>query len=126
MCLMDMMATWAAPLDYHLPDNAGEDSQSILPLLLGDSQPVRDDLIHHSVSGMFALREGKWKMIFGQGDGGFRMLATPRDIQLPGQLYDLQTDLQEATDHWAAHPDLQTSLMAKLARYRAQGFSRRE
>jgi len=31
---------------------------------------VRESTVHHSLSGMFAIRQGKWKLIDGLGDGG--------------------------------------------------------
>ena len=53
VCLNDLMATCAAILEVDLPDDAGEDSISILPSLTGAPQDSsrRDDLIHHSSMG---------------------------------------------------------------------------
>jgi arylsulfatase A len=69
--LVDLMATCAAIVGYELPDSSAEDSFDLLPLLEGDSLdgPVRESTIFHSVTGMFAIREGKWKLIDGQGNG---------------------------------------------------------
>jgi hypothetical protein len=72
-----MRAVWARLVACDLEDNAAEDSLDILPLPLGERQPIRPDLTHHSVSGMFALRKGRWKMIYRQGDGGFSALRDP-------------------------------------------------
>jgi arylsulfatase A len=118
-----MMATWSGLLRCALPDNAAEDSYDISLLLLRDCQPVRDDLIHRSVSGMFGLREGGWNMIFGQG-----MAASARrhskEMELPGQLCDLEADLKETSDQWCTFPDLRASTLSRLAHYRESGFSR--
>ena len=59
ICLTDLMATCAGILGAKLPDDAGEDSVSILPLLQGQDRPVREAVVHHSINGMFALRQGK-------------------------------------------------------------------
>ena len=44
-----------------LPDNAGQDSYSILPALLGTAGdgPVREAIVHHSGDGMFSIRRGR-------------------------------------------------------------------
>ena len=66
----DFMATCAAIIEEKLPETAAIDSHNILPLLLGDSdKPVRSSTIHHSVSGLFAIRMGDWKYIDGRGNG---------------------------------------------------------
>ena len=63
ICLTDLMATCADILGTKLPDNAGEDSVSILPALLGkDQAPLHDAVVHHSIRGSFAIRQGHWKL----------------------------------------------------------------
>ena len=62
--LMDVMATCAEVVGMTLPDEAGEDSVSFLPVLLGRAGgTTRKALVHHSVDGSFAIREGRWKLI---------------------------------------------------------------
>ncbi len=70
--LVDLMATCAAIVGYELPDSSAEDSYDLLPVLTGESLdgPVREATVFHSVAGMFAIRQGKWKLIDGQGGGG--------------------------------------------------------
>ena len=49
-----------------------EDSVSFLPALSG--QPIvstRKGVIHHSVSGHFAYRQGKWKLLLSRASGGW-------------------------------------------------------
>ena len=49
-----------------------EDSVSFLPALSG--QPIvssRKGVIHHSISGHFAYRQGKWKLLLARGSGGW-------------------------------------------------------
>ena len=57
------MATVADIVGETLPEDAGEDSASFLPALMGEAEPVRDDLIHHSCMGVFSIRRGDWKLI---------------------------------------------------------------
>ena len=66
----DLMATFAEVLGATLPDDAGEDSVSLLPLLRGGDRPVRESAVNQSSQGLLAIRKGPWKLIFGpDGDG---------------------------------------------------------
>jgi arylsulfatase A-like enzyme len=71
ICLSDLMATAAEIVGYSLPDDAGEDSYNILPAIAGTpaSTPIREATVHHSMVGMFGIRQGKWKYIEGRGNG---------------------------------------------------------
>jgi arylsulfatase A len=72
ICLTDLMATCAELVNAKLPDNAGEDSFSFLPALQGKlDQPLRPHTIHHSIQGMFAIRQGDWKLCLGSSSGGW-------------------------------------------------------
>jgi len=82
VCLNDLMATCAEIVGAKIPDNAGEDSVSILPHLLGAAKgPVRQATVHQSLAGDLAIRQGPWKLIFFKG--GKR------------ELYNLKDDLSE-------------------------------
>ena len=70
-CLTDLLATSADLLGAKVPDNAGEDSVSILPLLRGGEKPVREAIVHHSIEGMFAIRQDNWKLELCRGSGGW-------------------------------------------------------
>ncbi|MBS3821211.1 MAG: sulfatase-like hydrolase/transferase [Planctomycetes bacterium] len=127
VCLMDLMATAAEITEQHLPDNAAEDSYSLLGLLSGESDgPSRPSLIHHSVCGMFALRDGDWKICCGLGSGGF---SEPRSGQpVPGgpagQLYNLDEDLGETTNQYAEHPERVESMLATVQTAKNTGRTR--
>ena len=72
ICLTDLMATCAEILGVKLPDNAGEDSVSIFPSLLGtDKAPLRDSVVHHSINGSFSIRQGNWKLELCADSGGW-------------------------------------------------------
>ena len=63
VCLTDFTTTCADLLGVTLPAETAEDSQSILPILLDKpGAHGRADAIHHSIDGMFAIRQGKWKL----------------------------------------------------------------
>ena len=126
ICLTDLMGTAAAIAGVELPDNAGEDSYSILPVLLGEARgQIREATIHHSVEGMFAIRQGKWKFIDGQGPGSsFYGKWAPKPEDPPGQLYDMSADIGEQTNLYDQHPEVVARLKALLEKYKQQGHSR--
>ena len=126
--LTDMLATFAAVVGAELPRDAGEDSYSLLPVLLGENPatPLRDAAIHHSSDGMFAIRQGPWKLIEGRGSGGFTepIRIEPGPGEPAGQLYNLSEDLGETNNIYRQHPDVVARLTALLDQYRQQGHSR--
>lgn len=110
VCLNDLMATAAEITGAKIPDNAGEDSVSLLAELLGTSkQGTREATVHQSAAGDLAIRQGTWKLIFTK-DGR-------------RELYNLQTDLSETNDVLAANAELATKLTALMQRYIANGRS---
>ncbi|RYD23183.1 MAG: arylsulfatase [Verrucomicrobiaceae bacterium] len=116
--LGDLMATCADITGAKLPDTAGEDSISLLPVLRGESgQPARDSIVHHSNTGRFAIRQGQWKLNFCPGSGGWANPNDPAAVRqgLPAvQLYDLSTDPGEKENLQAEHPEIVTRLTALL------------
>ena len=121
------MATCAELTDQKLNNNEGEDSYSILPLLLGQesSSDLREATIHHSVNGIFAIRKGQWKFIDAKGSGGWSL---PEDKVAadapPGQLYNMDKDPSEKTNLYTQHPEIVNELKALLEKYKEQGHSR--
>ena len=127
-CLTDLLATVADILGKPLPKDAGEDSVSMLPNLLGVADgPLREATVHHSIDGTFAIRQGKWKLIEAPHSGGW---SSPRPKEkalyqdLPKiQLYDLEADPGETTNVQSQQPDVVRSLRELLEKYREQGRS---
>jgi arylsulfatase A-like enzyme len=126
VCLGDLMATCADMLGAKLPDNAGEDSMSILPALLEPGKAVRETIVHHSINGRFAIRQGKWKLELCPGSGGW---GKPTDAvatkqALPGvQLYNLANDIGETKNVQAEHPEVVARLTKLLEQQIADGRS---
>lgn len=91
-----------------------EDGQDILQVLTGDAEVDTERvLIHHSLRGMFAVRRGKWKAVFGTGSGGFTSPAGDLSDN-DGQLYDLVADPAEAHNLWNDHPEVVADLRREL------------
>lgn len=127
VCLTDLLATCAELAGQQVPADAGEDSVSILPALLGtDKGPLREAVVHHSINGMFALRQGPWKLELCPGSGGW---CDPRDpaalkAGLPSaQLYDLSQEVGEQKNLQAEQPEVVARLTKLLEKYVAEGRS---
>jgi arylsulfatase A-like enzyme len=126
-CLTDLMATCAAIVDCDLPDDAGEDSYNVLPVLTGETlnTSIRESVIHHACFGVFAIRQGPWKLILEtQGSGGW---PPPRgegpEMGAPGQLYNLYEDPQEMVNLWDDRADVVRRLVELLKTQKFEGRS---
>lgn len=121
--LTDFMATCAVLAGAELPADAGEDSVSFLPALEGkEIETTRKGIVHHSIKGHFAYREGKWKLVLSKTSGGFRT-SKPAKGAPKGQLYDLEADPGEAKNLFDAQPEVVERLLAQLETYVEQGRS---
>lgn len=120
ICTTDFMATCADILGLDLADDTAEDSFSMLPLLEdpGTKKYKREYTVNHSLNGSFALRQGKWKMIFCPGSGGW---SEPRPNaknikELPKfQLYDLEEDPEEKNNLYEQEPKIAAKLKKLMA-----------
>jgi arylsulfatase A-like enzyme len=125
--LGDLLATCADLVDRKLPANAGEDSVSLLPAILGRKNAVAHDaVVHHSVNGSFAIRQQNWKLIFAPGSGGWSEPRPGKDdtsAQPLVQLYDLASDIGETRNVQAEHPDVVARLTALMEKYVENGRS---
>jgi len=119
ICFTDMMATFAEIARVKL-GQAGEDSFSILPVLLGKklARPLRDATILQAGNRMFAIRRGRWKLILGANSGGFSGRAKPGPDTPKGQLYDLSADLGEQKNLYDENPQVVAELTALLKKIR--------
>ena len=120
ICHADLMATCAEILGAKLPDTAAPDSMSILPALLGtDKTPLREAVVHHSIHGVFAIRQNQWKLELGPGSGGWSGGgggASP-------QLYDMSKDSGETNNVASSNPEVVARLTKLLDQYVAAGRS---
>ena len=114
--LVDLFATVSDITGEQAPD-MGEDSVSFLPALSG--RPIdstRKGVIHHSISGHFGYRQGKWKLLLAKGSGGW---SSPTEREVRGdapqaQLYDMENDPGEQNNLYLSHPEVAEKLLADL------------
>ena len=120
ICHTDLMATCAEFLGTKLPLTAAEDSVSILPALLGrDATPLREAVVHHSINGMFSIRQGTWKLALCAGSGGWSKGGGPESPQL----YDMAADSGETKNLALQQPEVVARLTKLLESYVAKGRS---
>lgn len=127
ICLTDILATCAEMVGEGVPAGAAEDSVSFLPTLRAATrQPVREAVVHHSIGGQFAIREGKWKLAVCAGSGGWSEPTEAHAAQqgLPSvQLYDMHADPAERNNLCKQNPTEVSRLARLLERYVAAGRS---
>ncbi len=119
--LVDVLPTCADLLGLEVPAGSAVDGVSFAAALgAASSVPERDVLVMHSEAGVFALREGAWKLIEGtKGSGGWPPPTGGGPVPgAPGQLYDLAADPHETRDLFEARPDVVARLAARLDRIR--------
>jgi hypothetical protein len=106
-----------------MPKNAGEDSFDLLPLLTGGAwKTPRPPVIHHSIAGMFAIRQGKWKLVLGNGSGG-RQAPRGKPFGKPYHLYDMTQDEGETRNLAPGRPEVVERLVAAFEKIRSGGRS---
>lgn len=157
LCLTDLMATLAAITGQVLPGEAGPDSFNQLAALFGQegAADCRTNLVMQSNassyfekhrSGLWAVREGKWKLVMGQGSG-YSTADTGREPYLKfaeagmtnsdftpegalrpgapsGQLYDLAADPGETCNRFHEQPEVVAHLSRLFDELRDRGSSR--
>jgi arylsulfatase A-like enzyme len=117
----DVMATLADVVGMKLPTEAGPDSVSFYPTLVGaakESKSLRKNLVVGN-----SIRVGDWKwiegyepLIFSRPDAG----KTPDRNDPPGLLFDLASDPHETTNLAQTEPEITQGLQAEFKRVRNQ------
>ena len=155
VCLLDFMATFATMLGHELTRDVAEDSYDITAVLHQKpyEKPLREATVHHSVNGVYAIRQGDWKLIESAGDGDYEtpnsvwfknlyeggfpnrdpktgeflpLIYNLRDEPKDGpgtQLYNLADDPKESKNLQDQHPEVVERLQKLLDSYRDSGRS---
>ena len=113
VCQTDLLATVAEIVGHDLANDEGEDSVSFLDALTTENQSSpRSPIIHHGVSGRFAIREGEWKLVMES-----RKKSDKRE------LYHLAADPSEENDLLAENKAIANDLLDKLTEIVKSGRS---
>lgn len=124
--LIDFYATAAQILGVSLSRSEAEDSESALPLWLGDELSGRRGLlVLHSVNGSLSIRDETWKLILCPDSGG-KSAPVPGDVpsHFPArQLYRMDGDVRERYNRIYEEPEVEKRLLEALNGYMEKGFS---
>lgn len=101
----------------------------MLSLIRDDNDTdIREYIIHHSINGSFAIRQGDWKLCICPGSGGWSY-PRPQDIEKenldlpPMQLYNLKEDIGETKNLVTEYPEKTLELKAALKKIILDGRS---
>jgi len=104
---LDIMPTICAILDIKLPTDRIYDGKNMLPAMEGKlKQPLHQELYWDGSDNRWAVREGKWKLVF--------------DKKAQLELYDLEKDMTESSDLAAQNPEKVSELKLKYEKWRAE------
>lgn len=145
ICNVDMLATFMEVTGQDPNSLKNTDSKNMMSALLDNPKmPIRDELLlaAHKPTHL-SLRKGKWMYIPAKGSGGFRgskpqhhawggapavafVGGTNSDIENgqikedapSAQLYNLQTDIYQATNVYDQYPEVVKEMEAVLETYR--------
>ena len=80
-------------------------------------------VIHHSGGAMFAIRQGDWKLVLGNGSGG-RERPRGKRFEQPWALFNLKNDLGETEDLYASKREVADRLQLRALQIIANNRSR--
>jgi arylsulfatase A-like enzyme len=114
--MLDVLPTFAALAGAKIPDGNKVDGANIWPLLAGDpnTKPAHETFYYFHGLKLQAVRHGDWKLQLvgdpapAKGKNKGKQAAGPA----APKLYNLKTDIGEASDVAAAHPDIVKQLQA--------------
>ncbi|MHC4877449.1 MAG: sulfatase family protein [Planctomycetota bacterium] len=119
ICLTDVYATVADVLGKPVPAKAAADSFSFAAALSGQpATTTRPFVLNHSAAGMFAVRDGRWKLVLGNGSGG-RQQPRGKPFERPYQLFDLSADPGETQNIIDQHPEVAQRLESAVETMRS-------
>ncbi len=117
VCLTDIYSTLEEIAGQERMASGGEDGFSLVPIMEGSESNGRDSLISHSISGLFAIRQGAWKLCLSSGSGGWSAPSeaeAKKDGLAPMQLFNLDTDPGETDNVAADYPEKVATLLRLL------------
>lgn len=111
VCQTDLLATLSELVGAELPANAGEDSHSFLDALASDQYSLgRPPVVHHAMSGQFAIRDGQWKLVMAHK-------------KQPTELFNLAVDTSEQNSVATENSEVVKRLTAELTQIVISGRS---
>lgn len=116
--LTDMFATFAKLTSTKIKAEEAEDSYNVLPSLFGKkvSHSKENVRVYHSGAGVFAIRQGDWKLISGTKNSAIAKKESSIS-DAPDQLYNLALDPYEKNNLQEKEPEKVIQLNGMLDEY---------
>lgn len=127
----DLMATFAAAVEFDLPRNAAEDSFNFYPWLKGEIKTApRSTMVHNTFPKEYAVRDGDWLLVDAKSGASRPAPAVwnkkhkqAPDDNMPVELYRLKEDIGQRHNLASDHPEKVQQLQALLKKIRNAGHS---
>ncbi len=113
---MDLFGTALDMAGVQPPTDRVIDGVSLLPVLLGKADAVRDEVFYYRTGDLWAVRKGPWKAHFITRSA---YGADPQVVHDTPELYNLQNDPSEKYNVADEHPEVIAEIQAVVARHNA-------
>ncbi|MCF7567050.1 arylsulfatase [Sabulilitoribacter arenilitoris] len=124
VCLTDWYSFACDLTKQEKNKNQGIDSYSLFGTLENPQIKVREQIIHHSGEGKFAVRQGDWKLILTKAGGsGYSKWHDPEGQinEYEGQLYNISEDVLEQNNLYNEYPQKVEDLSLLLNKIKRKG-----
>jgi arylsulfatase A len=124
---VDLLATLAAVVGCDVPANSAHDSYDLLPVWTENAPSPRRSIVHNTAKDAYAVRHEQWLLIAHRTGAHspvpawFEQQHGYRKHDMPGELYDLHTDLAQQKNLYADNPDKVQELTRLLSQIREKG-----
>ena len=124
---VDLMATLASLVGFELPEDQAHDSFNMMSLWRGETDRIRDFMVHNTYAKKWGIRRGKWALL-NQKDGTHNrtpkwVLDSYEQNNKNVMLCDLEQDVGQRVNLAGQHPEVVAELRALLKEVRKRGHS---
>lgn len=129
---VDVLASVASIVDAKIPDDAADDSYDMSKVWTAKAESPRQSIVHNTMSGRFAIRDGDWVLIAGKTGAHSKVPAWfdkdrgYLEDGLPGELYNLKLDVAQQHNLYSEQPEKVKELTALMDQIQAQGQVRKQ
>ncbi|UUO06868.1 arylsulfatase [Blastopirellula sp. J2-11] len=124
---VDLLASVAEIVGFELPQGAADDSYSLLKVWKENDASPRQSIVHNTMAGRFAIRDGDWVLIAAKTGAHSKVPAWfdkergYTEDGLPGELYNLKLDIAQMHNLYADQPEKVKELTERMNQIQAKG-----
>jgi arylsulfatase A len=119
---IDLMATFAAALNYQIPKGQAEDSLNMMPVLRDKAESPRDSLVYNNK--LWGIRKGDWVLLENPGDKSrkdyMKAKQFPKVQKGSEVLYNLSEDIGQRVDLMKKYPEKAAQLREILRQAKSE------